>query len=684
MPSPHPRRTPLFPRAFRAAIIILLASLTFRAAAAPPTPEIDPWKPSGSLYYIAAPLRLNLGFVDQSGTPRVATVPSLQPDQLAGLPGLANAKDSVLFRTGYFDTLWSAMKAGVCNDVLQRIKLLENTPPNTAYDFMPCVMNPHSYLLANFQESWEDPNTMQQMTGHRVRFEFFVPLNGITFWETSPHTCHHGDSCPTEPQDPVFTVVYNANITVTCTSSQPTAPTFTLPAVCTPATSIDIEEVLGGDVTNQLLGAIVEWSKQMVGEAASVVATGGASAPEAAAAFAAQAVNVAVQGLGTAIAAATDQHLRDHVSAAIIGFVGSNTLGANAQNINAEFSSLFQNLYFANLAGLKPFVIAISPQLGLDFGLVYPVPAKPQIENTTAAANKGSLFSPTIAISQPEVVAGQFLPVTASYFRGAYVNALNIAWNRTVLGTVKSTLAWGPPPTSIDIPALAFDATDLKPSTTYRFAVHECDGLTCAPWSDPLTTATEAAGSNEVLFWLDNNTQKLGNNVVGATGSTFQTNVQIPSSTAPGQHQLHAAAAGSPIATASIFVCQPGGCGPTVALVNTSNNTLYPPGSVVEVGNPVVLRGSRFTPGASVSIFVDTLNGPRAGTAPVGPLGNFQASFTMPMIPAGQHQFLAVEGNFAPHPILKLDKQAQPAPPPPANQPYTSAIVKVYVQAMAQ
>jgi hypothetical protein len=38
---------------------------------------------------------------------------------------------------------------------------------------------------------------------------------------------------------------------------------------------------------------------------------------------------------------------------------------------------------------------------------IVPLPAKPQIQNTTAANNKGSLFSQTIAVSQPGVVAGQ-------------------------------------------------------------------------------------------------------------------------------------------------------------------------------------------------------------------------------------------------------------------------------------
>ena len=57
----------------------------------------------------------------------------------------------------------------------------------------------------------------------------------------------------------------------------------------------------------------------------------------------------------------------------------------------------------------------------------------------------------------------------------------------------------------------------------------------------------------------------------------------------------------------------------------------------------VVLRGSKFAPGGSAWIWVDGVQGTKAAAAPVGPLGNFQASFTMPMIMAGKHNLVAIE-----------------------------------------
>ncbi len=466
-------------RPFSAHTLRVAFSLLFVAMAARtvlPQAEINPWKPSGSVYWIANPIRLNIGYTDQNGKPTAAEVSSLSAQQLAGLPpGLLQAKGSVLFTAGHFDTLWTAMKGGICSDVQQAISTLENHSPNSPYNIQPCIMNPKGYLTANFQESWED-DSMNMVNGRRVRFTFQAPLNGVTFWMTSPHTCHVGSNCPTEPTDPAFTVVFTVYLTVTCTST-PNATSFDLPVSCTPAVDVSVDGVYGGDVTGQLVASTTKFVTQLAAEGAAAAASGGTVAPEAAIGAITSALNLAVQGIGTLIAADTDQHLRDQVSFYIVGFLNSPTLDSNSTSVSNDFNALFQNLYQAYLGGLRPFVVAISPKLDFDFGLVYPAPAKPQIQNTTAANNKGSLFSQTIAVSQPEVVAGQMLPVTASFFRGAYVNALNIAWNKTVLGDTKSSLAWGPPKVTITTPALTFNAIDLKPATQYTFQVHECDGI---------------------------------------------------------------------------------------------------------------------------------------------------------------------------------------------------------------
>ncbi len=637
------RHVYLHARTAKGVLVFLFAVLATLANAAPATTEIDPWKPSGTIYYIKGLPRLILGFTDQTGAATTALVSSLHPEQLAGMPdGLVQAKDSDIFTPGHFQALWNAMKAGVCDDIQKSILKLVNNPPNSAYNPLPCVLNSQGYLLANFQEGWTN-DSMQSVTGRRIRFDYLVPFNAVIFWVTSPHTCHLGSNCPTEPTDPAFSMVFNLDITVTCTSSQPDA--FTLPATCTPAASVDVEAVYGGDVTAQLTAAATKFAAQLAAEGAATAASGGAAAPEAVAGAIAGAINVAIKGIGAAIAAATDEHLRDQVSAALVGYVSSPTLGANAQSVNSDFTTLFNNLYFADLGGLKPFVIRFeTPGWDLDFGLVYPLPAKPLLENTTAASNKGSLFSPQIAVSKPEVIAGQTIPVKCTDFRGAYVNSLSIAWNKTVLGTQRSKLGWGPPDQVVTIPALTFYATNLKPATMYQFVVKECDGLTCAPKSDVLTTVTEGAGASDVRFWLDNSTnQIIGQAAIGNNAYSFSANVTIPAGTTAGTHVLNALEVGTQVATVAITVCPVSGCGPVIGVFSTQSNTFYPPGSLVGTGNPVVVRGSKFAPGGSVWLWLDGVKGTRVATAPVGPLGNFQASFSMPMTHSGQHQFVAIE-----------------------------------------
>jgi hypothetical protein len=98
------------------------------------------------------------------------------------------------------------------------------------------------------------------------------------------------------------------------------------------------------------------------------------------------------------------------------------------------------------------------------------------------------------------------------------------------------------------------------------------------------------------------------------------------------------------------------------------------------VGNPVVLRGSKFNPGGSAWIWIDSIQGTKAGAAQVGPLGNFQANFTMPMVSPGQHKLLAVELK----PGVKLPPTPKGKTPSFPPQDFVTATVAVYVQAMAQ
>ncbi len=550
-------------------------------------------------------------------------------------------------------------------------------------------MNTRGGMLVSFQTSWAGSDVLQPGgTGRRLRIDYEAPLNGVIFWVTSPHTCHHGSTCPTEPQDPVISLIFTVDIVVTCTSQAPgvaqtTVQTIPLPISCASDSSITPDAVLGGDVTGQLDAAALGWVKQLTTEAGSVVATGGASLPAAAAAAIAGAVNVAVKGIGAAVAAISDQHLRDFVSSSL-SILASHTAGTSANQAGTAFASFFQELYGAQLNGLKPFAVEIGQGASLNFGLGYPPPAKPVLENTTKAQNQGSIISPAIAVAQQQVAAGQTIPVQATYFRGTYVNEMDIGWNKTVLGKPVSKLKWGPPEVTITTSALSFQATDLKPNTGYGFAVQECDALSCSPWSEVLAQKTEGAAAGDVVFWLDSNLkQPVGMEALAAGGGAFTAKVTIPVTTAPGQHMLNAAAPGQPVATAPIEVCAASGCGASVALVNTANNTFYPPGWRVEVSYPVTLRGSQFPPGGVATIYLDSVNGAKLGTAPVGPLGHFQLTLSVPRVAQGAHNFIAVEGGqqkFVPVPGHPL----QNAMAKQAAGKTVEASVSVEVQAMAQ
>ena len=48
----------------------LLFFLAARGATAQATAEINPWKPSGTVYWIPSPMRLNIGYTDQTASRR--------------------------------------------------------------------------------------------------------------------------------------------------------------------------------------------------------------------------------------------------------------------------------------------------------------------------------------------------------------------------------------------------------------------------------------------------------------------------------------------------------------------------------------------------------------------------------------------------------------------------------------
>lgn len=646
-------------------------------------PLFTPW---GNQVAITGPLQVRLMYTDKNGQAQ-STVVSQLPQ--SGLPGNLQKLDGVpLVKAAngksYFDGAWTSIRGAVCAEVTAAIQQQISGSPNAAYN-VKCVTNAKGVLQASFQQSWEN-DQFQWVNGRRILFDYWIPLNGASFYVTSPTTCHVGSSCGGLPTDPQFTVSFDVHIVVTATSSGQSA--FVLPVSDTEDSAIVIQSVDGGDITGALQNAAVSWVQKLPAEAALALATDGAAGL---AALAASTANLLKDAIATGITAVVDQHLRDEVSAKL-SFVSSSA-GQMALRASSQFDQVWQDLYSGQSSGLSNFAIAVGSDGSFNFELTYPAPAKPVITNTIATSNGGKLFAPSIYPTQSEVAPGAQTALNCDYFAASYSNFLSVGWTRAVLGMpVSSQLSWGQPGQPMQTQQLSgfgYVAKNLTPSTTYQFQVQECDALTCSPWSDWLTTATEVSGSSQVTFWLDNNkTQPIGRATIAPGGAAFTATVSIPSGASPGLHTIHAAVPGQSAASTSITVCATTGCSPILAVVNTLNNALYPPQPppIAVVGSYTTLHGASFDPGRSVTIYVDDQNGPTAASTVVGSDGTFDVKFIMPMAATGDHNLVAMEA--AVQPIRFLARRNRPdltiRPVPILYGGSLTASAEVYVEAAAQ
>jgi hypothetical protein len=667
------------------------------------TTYITPW---GHQVMTTGPFQVRLNYTDKNGQAQSGDITQLPATAFGGLPGsLQKLKSLPLLGSpnggNYFDGVWSKIRGQVCADVKAMIATQENFSPNTAYNIR-CNTNPRGVLETTFETNWEN-DQFQYVSGRRIAYVYYVPLNSAVFYMTTPTTCHAGGNCGIQPVDPQFTVTFDVSIAVTSTSAGQTA--FILPVTNTESASVTPQSVDGGDITGGLVTATQKWALALPAEAAAIIASDGAIGLSQ---LATSTAKLLADAIATITGIIVDQHLRDEVSAHLN--LGSAAAGGAALNASSQFDQLFQGLYNAQLSGMQSFGIGAGSDGSFEFAFTYPQPAKPVVTNTIASSNGGKLFAPTISPQQSsEVAPGAQLALDAQYFSPSYTNFLQVGWTKTVQGTPVSQLTWGPQGQSLQsqqITGLGFTAKSLQPNTAYQFEVQECDGLSCSPWSDSLITRTESSGSNTVKFWLDNNSSVLiGTAQIAPQGAEFTANVTIPSSTSPGQHTVNAAVSGQNSTSTTIIVCQTTGCSPTLGVVNdmSGNGALYPPSppARVEDGNYVTVRGGNFDAGQSVTIYVDSSSGPQAGTATVGADGTFQTTFTMPLVIGGDHTLVAIEAGGTPFHYYMRKRATQRAqarqaksqslifkgPPYPIPYPIgfpTQASIEVYVDPQAQ
>ena len=692
-------------RRLATAAAAVLTGLTLLMAPPPAWGQVSYWSPWNSEVPVTGALQTRLAYTDTGGAAQNLPLPQMPATAQAGLPGgLKSLVALPLLKTtpgvgGYFDQAWSTIRGAVCNQVKTEIMNQVNFSPNSAYN-VRCQTNPKGVLTVTYVTTWEN-DQFQQVTGRRLIFDYWVPLNGATFYVTSPVTCHAGTNCGPEPTDPQYTASFTVHITVVSTSANTTS--FGLPVTDTYSAAVVTDGVDGGDITGGLTSAAVKWAATLPAAAAAAAASGGTAGIGV---LVTSTAKLLTDAIATGIAGVVDQHLRDEVSVRCV-FISAAANSA-AQRAGAQFDALFKALYDAQLSGLGQFNAYSGSDGSMNFALTYATPAKPALQNNIATSNGHNLIGPSIYAEQGQAIAGTGLTISAENFGGTYSNRLQVGWNRTVIGAPTSQVAWGIPgqgPKYAQTGALTYTANGLTPSTAYQFQVHECDAVTCAPLSDWLSTATQAGGTGDrIQLWLDADTATvIGSGPLSADGSPFTVNVTIPASATPGLHTLNAAVPGGNQARTTVNVCTTSGCDPSLGIVDTDNQQLYPatPPHGEEATLPMTVRGANFTSGQTVSIYLDTTSSPVLASATVDSSGGFQIQFDAPWAAPGEHTLIASQpgvGLLASQVARPAARSITPSPVRPGSipifhpnpipfpifgQPLQASLV-FYLQALAQ
>lgn len=260
-------------RGRRPALAAWLAVAAILVFAGPAHAQISYWSPWNSEVLATGPLQVRLAFVDTNGAAQNLALPQLSQPVSDALPsGLKEVRQSPLLQTqggaGYFDRVWSSVRAAVCSEVRAEIVNEVNFSPNSAYN-VTCQTNPKGALSVAYVTNWQN-DQFQRVYGRRLVMDFWVPLNAATFYVTSPYTCHAGPGCGVQPTDPQYTVTFSAHVTVVATSADPS--NFSLPLTSTATASIIKDGITGGDITGTLTKATVQWAASLPVAAAAAAA----------------------------------------------------------------------------------------------------------------------------------------------------------------------------------------------------------------------------------------------------------------------------------------------------------------------------------------------------------------------------------------------------------------------------
>lgn len=532
----HSRVLPFIPRSLLGLWLFLFSVWLFGC---PRPGEAQDIRLENQPVLITGPLQVRLAFTDQNGAPQDIPLQQLPSTAFASLPQpLQQAKGSVLLQgqaSTFFDQLWAKTQGQVCGEIFAEIVADVNTNSNMAYN-VNCTTNPHGALTALIQTSWVD-QYLNSVTGKRLVLDYWIPYNAAVFSVTSPCTCKQSNAvCAADPQ---FTLAFEVHLLATFTSNDVTL--MSLPFTNSPAGTIDVDAVTAGDIGQAVAAATDQWGVSL---AAGTAASAATLSPvgELADLLSSTGEFVAQLG-GIGVAAVCNQHLRDSVSVDL-SLLSSSTSNSDAAAVTQQFGSLFQDLMAGEPAGFTQFDIVGSADGSLIFRWTAPPGKKSVLFNVDAnSSTTPTFFSPTIGTLQTEVAAGNHLTVEGNYFAGAYTTHLKIGWNDTVPGQPRTAnVDWEQQGGSVQHATSTqgfFEADGLKPGTAYQFRVSDCTPITCTPWSDWFSAATQAQGSDQVVLSLDGPAPVIGTATLAGDG-TFTADVTIPQGAIPGQHTIYA------------------------------------------------------------------------------------------------------------------------------------------------
>jgi hypothetical protein len=617
---------------------------------------------------IAGPIEARLAYTDANGNSQDYNLRQLPGALSKVLPAnLLKLQNAPLLQPqgspqGYFDQLWSTIRNGVCGDVEGHVKT------SVANAYAPsCQTLSQGLLTATIANGWEDQYGFT-ITGSQLVLEYEVPLNTVTFYVHTNCTCNKDDnSCKLAggQEDPQFTALFYVHLFVKATN--PNMASLTAP----PADLQTIGEVLyEGIDAGDTSGAYASAGVQFLGALASLVSVAATTGPIPAVDVFGLILSVeqfVTQVGGIILDLACNNHLRDDVSSQLdpsgTGLWFSNSLRSAKDTVYQDFNEFFQGLYAAQPFGFTQLGVTAGDDGSLIFRVTYPAPVAPTLVDDRTQKNPyQGLIQVNITANPPAIPAGQSLIVTGSSFSPNYSTALQLDWNKTVWGKPQTSLyeALFIPQQSIFVPLGVFpinaplianpfwQVTGLSPSTMYQFMVRECDQITCAPWSNLLTTSTVAAGSHQVALTFDGNLIlcgtvgqdcpiPIGNATLGPDGG-FTGTATIPGSTSAGLHTITATVAGQHAST-QVVVCDPKGCPASLWLLGPSNDVVSE-GGLVYAGSGFTLEGFSFSPSQTVDVTFDSPQGLSAGFASVGTDGSFKVSFAMPVL-LGTHKLVA-------------------------------------------